>query len=308
MLFTACSEDDNDESGTQPTADFAFKIKSDLTVTFTNNSEEGESYSWDFGDGGTSTDETPTHKYAAKESYTVTLTVTNGSKSDVATKTVNLPEDTPSVDIDGTFSDWSSVNGFSLPATATDALGVTKVKVTGDKNYIYFYAELIKSVTANFQVYMKLSNGTNVWSAPGQWFWPQSSIEVLAEFADLINADWDAGWGDVNLKGFDKPYSAQGEWPWGDFEYVAAGSGLFEVSALTDVSSKVTYAGTEYALVAIEIGMRKAILPAAITPGNVIALGFASSDASWTAAGQLPVSAAEGRMYSYNQTSNVLSE
>jgi PKD repeat protein len=48
-------------------------------VQFTNTSHGGMppyTYAWDFGDGGTSTDENPTHTYAAPGNYTVKLTVT----------------------------------------------------------------------------------------------------------------------------------------------------------------------------------------------------------------------------------------
>lgn len=43
-------------------------------VTFINNSIDGDEYLWDFGDGNTSMDVTPTHTYAAPGNYTVSLT------------------------------------------------------------------------------------------------------------------------------------------------------------------------------------------------------------------------------------------
>lgn len=42
-------------------------------VHFNNNSVSGISYLWNFGDGGTSTQENPTHTYTATGTYTVTL-------------------------------------------------------------------------------------------------------------------------------------------------------------------------------------------------------------------------------------------
>lgn len=48
-----------------------------LEYSFTNTSTNGESYAWDFGDGNTSTDESPTHVYATPDTYTVTLEVTS---------------------------------------------------------------------------------------------------------------------------------------------------------------------------------------------------------------------------------------
>ena len=57
-------------------------------VQFTNNSLNALSYSWDFGDGTTSTLANPTHSYTALGSYTVVLTASAGiCGSDAETKT-----------------------------------------------------------------------------------------------------------------------------------------------------------------------------------------------------------------------------
>ena len=64
-----------------PTASFTYTAVG-LTVTFTNTSTGGASYSWNFGDGGTSTEANPTHVYTSAGVYNVTLTVTNGCGSD----------------------------------------------------------------------------------------------------------------------------------------------------------------------------------------------------------------------------------
>lgn len=52
-------------------------------VKFTNCSEGGSYYYWDFGDGETSTDESPTHAYSNSGSFTVTLTIQNSELKDV---------------------------------------------------------------------------------------------------------------------------------------------------------------------------------------------------------------------------------
>jgi plastocyanin len=45
------------------------------TVSFTNTSQNGRQYQWDFGDGSMSTEENPTHEFAENGTYTVCLTV-----------------------------------------------------------------------------------------------------------------------------------------------------------------------------------------------------------------------------------------
>ncbi|MDK2596044.1 S8 family serine peptidase [Pseudoalteromonas obscura] len=60
-----------------PTADFSAQANG-LTVKFINNSWDDNdivSYQWDFGDGNRSTHEAPSHTYATKGEYTITLTV-----------------------------------------------------------------------------------------------------------------------------------------------------------------------------------------------------------------------------------------
>ncbi len=67
-----------------------------LDVAFTDNSTGASSWSWDFGDGGTSTAQNPTHTYTVAGVYTVTLTASNNCGSDTQTKvdyiTVTQPQ------------------------------------------------------------------------------------------------------------------------------------------------------------------------------------------------------------------------
>ena len=76
-----------------PTADFSgtpLNGEAPLNVSFTDLSVMGTngitSWTWDFGDGGTSFDQNPSHVYSAQGTYTVTLTVSDGSLSDTETK------------------------------------------------------------------------------------------------------------------------------------------------------------------------------------------------------------------------------
>lgn len=63
-----------------------------LTVNFSDDSKMANSWAWDFGDGGTSTEKNPTHTFAAVGKYTVKLTATNeiGSNEKIETEYINV--------------------------------------------------------------------------------------------------------------------------------------------------------------------------------------------------------------------------
>ncbi|MBK8708276.1 MAG: PKD domain-containing protein [Flavobacteriales bacterium] len=60
---------------------------SDYAWSFTNASTNADSYSWDFGDGATSIEQSPSHTYAANGHYTVCLTITGSCGSVLTTAT-----------------------------------------------------------------------------------------------------------------------------------------------------------------------------------------------------------------------------
>ncbi len=81
-----------------PDVDFAASDTEscDGIIYFTDNSTNyPDAWSWDFGDGNTSTLQNPSHQYTADGNYTVTLTATNiiGSSTEVKTAyvTIGLP-------------------------------------------------------------------------------------------------------------------------------------------------------------------------------------------------------------------------
>lgn len=103
LLFVACKK----EETKTPVADFSYSYayeKVDTfyyrdTVSFTNLSKDADTYLWSFGDGTTSTQESPRKSYqgvAVTDDYTtfsVTLTASKNGKS--STKTKNIVEFNP---------------------------------------------------------------------------------------------------------------------------------------------------------------------------------------------------------------------
>lgn len=138
--FTICIEKQE-----LPTANFSSLSSVCLfaNTLFTNLSTNADSYAWDFGDGGTSTDENPYHSYSSPGTYTVTLIAYTACYcTDTITKTITvdaLPGPTitcPSTlcaDATATYSTASGVgcvyNWFVIGGTITSGLGTPSITV-----------------------------------------------------------------------------------------------------------------------------------------------------------------------------------
>ncbi len=81
-----------------PTADFSYAAAQDnsLTISFTNLSQNVDSYEWNFGDGtGVSSEENPTYTYTEAGTYPVTLTVTGAGGTVETTQQVEVKDAQP---------------------------------------------------------------------------------------------------------------------------------------------------------------------------------------------------------------------
>ncbi|MCB9328623.1 MAG: PKD domain-containing protein [Lewinellaceae bacterium] len=75
-----------------PVASFSYNGNANV-VQFVNTSQNAETYSWDFGDGTTSSEMSPSHTYPTENDYVVILTVGNYCGENTITQTVatNVP-------------------------------------------------------------------------------------------------------------------------------------------------------------------------------------------------------------------------
>ena len=72
-----------------PSASFTFSDNG-TSLSFTNTSQNADSYVWSFGDGNTSTETSPTHQYPDKGNYTVKLVSTNSCSADSNSQEINV--------------------------------------------------------------------------------------------------------------------------------------------------------------------------------------------------------------------------
>jgi len=92
-----------------------------LTVAFTDSSTGGPtSWSWAFGDSGTSTLQSPSHDYTSPGTYTVALTATNTTGSDTETKTDYITVARNGLEPVTDFTATPTTGNIPLPVSFTD--------------------------------------------------------------------------------------------------------------------------------------------------------------------------------------------
>jgi len=94
--------------------------KVDDTFSFTNTSANADTYSWDFGDGNTSTQTNPTHTYVTAGDYTVELTASEGG--------LNPSTHTLVVEVYDYNVEFTSVNN-QLEVTFTNTTTATNITI-----------------------------------------------------------------------------------------------------------------------------------------------------------------------------------
>src|SRR5690554_5089205 len=74
------------------------------TAFYPNNFNQFHTYSWDFGDGTTSSNAFPQHEYVTAGTYNVTLTVSNDTCTETITQSVSVPPCAQPCALDASFS------------------------------------------------------------------------------------------------------------------------------------------------------------------------------------------------------------
>ncbi|MEQ9305283.1 MAG: PKD domain-containing protein [Marinoscillum sp.] len=132
ISLSSCGDGDQEDPIAAPEASFTTEV-SGKTVVFTNTTVGEEvTYAWDFGDGNTSTTESPEHTYEANGSYIAKLTATNESGTDDSEGVLEIIN----ITIDGELSDWDDVP--ALEFTGDGSFKEVKMENLGNqKLYVY---------------------------------------------------------------------------------------------------------------------------------------------------------------------------
>lgn len=156
---------------TSPLSDFSYSAG--IAGTATNFTDLSQSYLlpltswlWDFGDGGTSTQQNPSHTYIIAGTYTVCLTTTNSCGSDsscmsiiistAATPNAGFSADTVCLGAATNFQDESTISAGSIVGWSWDFGDGTGTAASQNPTYVY-------ADTGAYQVALTVlsSGGTN---------------------------------------------------------------------------------------------------------------------------------------------------
>ena len=95
-------------------------------VTFVNETINGATYEWDFGDGTTSSDAHPTHTYTTADTFDVSLTATNAYGTDLETKVDFLNITDAPLDANFTYTSPALLNqNVTFTDTSTGSQAIT---------------------------------------------------------------------------------------------------------------------------------------------------------------------------------------
>jgi len=165
----------------EPVADFTPSKTSAYvgeTITFTNQSLNASTYAWDFGDGGSSTIQNPTHVYNTAGTFTVVLTATGPGGENSTSKNITITHAPP-------------VAGFTMSHTTAEAgtlISFTNTSVNAT-SYYWDFGDGGTSTSANpTHTYISAGDYTITLEAegPGGLDDESKSITITAKQENLI--------------------------------------------------------------------------------------------------------------------------
>ena len=227
LLVMGCKKEVQDP---HPAVDVIFTTTIDgYAVTFNNTTQGDNSYKWDFGDGQTSTEKSPTHTYASKGKFVPTLYVTTASGQVVEGSAVLRISKTSPVKLDdNSFTDWANVNTVTY-TSANAANPIRFAKFDYDATSVYFYVESKRTIADNdiLDIYIDADGLPTGYDLSG--YFPGAGVDALVEGQLLAGAD---SWGDFMY------YKGPG-WTWD----VVSVPGVYTIGTLKEEGGLMKFEG-----------------------------------------------------------------
>ncbi len=117
--------------------DVAYTCDTPYVRSFTDRSLAPQTFAWKFGDGTTSTEQSPQHTYPAPGTYNASLHVTNGSCYDDVFYIVQIIDEKPDFTIDNTVTCRNTISSFT----------VTNINEANIANYNWKFSDSAQRVT-----------------------------------------------------------------------------------------------------------------------------------------------------------------
>jgi PKD repeat protein len=263
FALNSCGGDE--EPAPAPTASFSYE-KDGLEVTFTNTSTNAKTYAWDFGDGETSTEQSPVHTYAAYGDYNVKVVATGDGGADTYEDLLTIAKTSPVV-IDGTFSDWDNV---PVAASSVDGNGGSvqelKIDYDGENIYVMMKGDM-KGVYGVF-INSDYDGATGATSPNFDYLWSNLGADYYIE-GNLVD------WGSLQQ---DDPANPD----WG-FNVIAESSTILTAKTGESGGKKM-----------IEFKILRSGIPNMSSEKIGLGIKDIDIDAGWTTSGALPAVSQEG--------------
>ncbi len=179
-------------TGMNPQSNFLLQLGSSTdTYVFTNISNGGTSYLWDFGDGTTSNAASPpNHVFAADGDYTICLTATNSCNTDVQCQTVSVIVPLADVNIQGLVQNELGVSILGVELSCTSSSSQT---TAGDGSFDFGGLTAGNSYVVEPHKDINHSNGVNVFDV--------FRIQQHILFIDTLDSPYKIIAADVNKSG-----------------------------------------------------------------------------------------------------------